>query len=558
MSYRYLGRSGLKVSRLALGTMMFGGPTDEPTPRDHRAGQGGASTSSTPPTSTRRAAPRKSWAAPSGTTATTGCWPPVRQPAGRGPTDRGTSRKWIIQAVEGSLRRLGTDYLDILYFHRADFNAPLGEAVRAIGDLIRAGKLRYFGVSNFRGWRIAEAAHLADAEGIDRPVASQPLYNLVNRSAEAEQLPAAAAYGVGVVSYSPLARGVLTAKYEPDQPPAAGARARARTGDCWKRVASESLRIARRIRDYLDTKGIDPVQFALGWVLNNRLVTSAIAGPRTIEQWESYANALDYAFTAEDEALVDSLVAAGHPSTPASPIPDTRWKAACLTPHRPHAPQRRNDSMTATSTIDRPSASAQDRTPGRPAWRRDDILASLPGQAEALLAGAVARERERRLPFDAFDAVRASGLGALLVPVEHGGPDGTLEDVAEAIITLAAADSNVPHALRLHYNVSALWRVLPADEHVRQQFGRILAGKLFGGASTEQGTPKPGLITTRLTRQDGHYRLNGRKYYSTGTLYADYAYIAAIDEQDQPVTVILPLDRRAWRSSMTGTASASA
>ena len=198
--------------------------------------------------------------------------------------------------------------------------------------------------------------------------------------------------------------------------------------------------------------------------------------------------------------------------------------------------------MTATSTIDRPSASAQDRTPGRPAWRRDDILASLPGQARALLAGAVARERERRLPFDAFDAVRA-GLGALLVPVEHGGPDGTLEDVAEAIITLAAADSNVPHALRLHYNVSALWRVLPADEHVRQQFGRILAGKLFGGASTEQGTPKPGLITTRLTRQDGHYRLNGRKYYSTGTLYADYAYIAAIDEQDQPVTVILPLDR---------------
>ena len=241
----------------------------------------------------------------------------VRQPAGRGPQRPGTSRKWIIQAVEGSLRRLGTDYLDILYFHRADFNAPLGEAVRAIGDLIRAGKLRYFGVSNFRGWRIAEAAHLADAEGIDRPVASQPLYNLVNRSAEAEQLPAAAAYGVGVVSYSPLARGVLTAKYEPDQPPAAGTRARAQDRRLleteWR---PESLRIARRIRDYLDTKGIDPVQFALGWVLNNRLVTSAIAGPRTIEQWESYANALDYAFTAEDEALVDSLVAAGHPSTP--------------------------------------------------------------------------------------------------------------------------------------------------------------------------------------------------------------------------------------------------
>ena len=182
-------------------------------------------------------------------------------------------------------------------------------------------------------------------------------------------------------------------------------------------------------------------------MLNNRLVTSAIAGPRTIEQWESYANALDYAFTAEDEALVDSLAAPAIRPRPASPIPDTRWKAACLTPHRPHAPQRRNDSMTATSTID-PSASAQDRTPGRP-----------PGAATISSPACRARPRpcspapwranaSGASPFDAFDAVRAPG--ALLVPAEHGGPDGTLEDVAEAIITLAAADSNVPHALRLH------------------------------------------------------------------------------------------------------------
>ncbi len=319
MSYRYLGRSGLKVSRLALGTMMFGGPTDEPTSHEiiARAKARGVNFIDTADVYQKGRTEevvgrairhdRDDWVLAT----------KFANPLGEGPNDRGTSRKWIIQAVEGSLRRLGTDYLDILYFHRADFNAPLGEAVRAIGDLVRAGKLRYFGVSNFRGWRIAEAAHLADAEGIDRPVASQPLYNLVNRSAEAEQLPAAAAYGVGVVSYSPLARGVLTAKYEPDQPPAEGTRAarqdRRLLETEWR---PESLRIARRIRDYLDTKGIDPVQFALGWVLNNRLVTSAIAGPRTIEQWESYANALDYVFTAEDEALVDSLVAAGHPSTP--------------------------------------------------------------------------------------------------------------------------------------------------------------------------------------------------------------------------------------------------
>ncbi|WZB62857.1 hypothetical protein WJ970_06010 [Achromobacter xylosoxidans] len=103
----------------------------------------------------------------------------------------------------------------------------------------------------------------------------------------------------------------------------------------------------------------------------------------------------------------------------------------------------------------------------------------------------MARERERRLPFDAFDAVRASGLGALLVPAEHGGPDGTLEDVAEAIITLAAADSNVPHALRLHYNVSALWRVLPADEHVRQQFGTSWPASCSAAPRRNRARPNP-------------------------------------------------------------------
>jgi len=236
---------------------------------------------------------------------------------GDGPNRRGTSRKWIIEAVEGSLRRLGTDYIDLLYFHRADFDAPLGEAVRAIGDLIRAGKVRYFGLSNFRGWRIAEVAHLADAEGIDRPIASQPLYNLVNRTAEAEQLPAAAAYGLGVVSYSPLARGVLTAKYPTCGDAEEGSRAARKD----KRLLEtewriESIEIAEEIRRHTAERGITPTDFAVAWVLNNQLITSAIAGPRTFEQWEGYVKALDYRFTAEDEDLVNRLVAAGHASTP--------------------------------------------------------------------------------------------------------------------------------------------------------------------------------------------------------------------------------------------------
>jgi aryl-alcohol dehydrogenase-like predicted oxidoreductase len=222
-----------------------------------------------------------------------------------------------MQCVDASLKRLRTDYIDILYFHRALTDAPLEEGVRAIADLIRQGKIRYFGVSNFRGWRIAEIARLADQLGIDRPVASEPLYNLVDRTAEVEQLPAAAHYGLGVVPYSPLARGVLSGKYAVDMPPPADSRAG--RGD--KRIQQtewrpESLRIARTIADHAAKRGTTSIAFALAWVLKNRFVSSAIAGPRTEAQWDSYVDALKLQLGPDDEKLVDSLVAPGHASTP--------------------------------------------------------------------------------------------------------------------------------------------------------------------------------------------------------------------------------------------------
>lgn len=317
--YRYLGKSALKVSRLTLGTMMFGGPTEEAAAFRiiDRAREQGVNSIDTADVYHNGASEevvgrgirehRDHWVL-----ATKFVNSHVK-----GPNVGGHSRKWVIQTVEDSLRRLGTDYIDILYFHRAVFDAPLEEPLRAIADLIRAGKLRYFGVSNFRGWRIAEIAHIADQLGIDRPVASQPLYNIVNRTAEAEQLPAAAAFGLGVISYSPLARGVLTGKYAVGEAPAADTRAG--RGD--KRIAEtewrpESLEIAREIAAHARARGVDAADFALAWVLNNRLVTSAIAGPRTEEQWEAYQHALEFAFSAEDEAFVNGLVAAGHASTP--------------------------------------------------------------------------------------------------------------------------------------------------------------------------------------------------------------------------------------------------
>ncbi len=194
---------------------------------------------------------------------------------------------------------------------------PLAETVRALGDLIRAGKLRYFGVSNYRAWRVAEICRICDELGIDRPVVSQPLYNALNRQPEIEHLPACGQYGLGVVPYSPLARGVLTGKYRPDVPPPPGTRAgrqdRRMLESEWRQ---ESLHIALELARHAEARGITPGQFALAWVLNNRFVTAAVAGPRTEEQWEGYLGALDYRCDAEDEKLVDRLVAPGHASTP--------------------------------------------------------------------------------------------------------------------------------------------------------------------------------------------------------------------------------------------------
>jgi aryl-alcohol dehydrogenase-like predicted oxidoreductase len=318
MNYRNLGRSGLKISPLCLGTMMFGGPTDEPAAariiaRAAEAGvnfidtadvyTGGASEEIT---GRAIAANRSHWIL-----ATKLC-----NPTGTGPNDRGLSRRHVFAATEASLARLKTD-IDILYLHREDLSTPLEETVHALADLIRSGKIRHFGLSNFRGWRIAAICALCDAAGIDRPVVSQPYYNLLNRQPEVEQLPACAHFGLGIVPYSPLARGVLTGKYAPGAAPAADSRAG--RGDArmlqteWR---EESLVIAEKIAEHAKANATTITHFSVAWVLNNARISATIAGPRTEAQWEDYLAALDYNFTAADEALVDSLVPPGHASTP--------------------------------------------------------------------------------------------------------------------------------------------------------------------------------------------------------------------------------------------------
>ena len=314
-----LGRSGLSVSRLCLGTMMFGGPTDEPTAGRivARAREQGVNFIDTADGYTggrseevvgRTIKADRNW-----WVLATKC----ANPTGQGPNARGLSRRHVQHAVEASLRRMDTDVIDVLYLHKEDHATPLSETVHALGDLIRAGKIRYFGVSNYRSWRVAELCRLCDAAGIDRPIVSQPLYNALNREVETEHLPACRYFGLGVVPYSPLARGVLTGKYQPNVAPSedsrAGRRDRRMMESEWR---AESLEIARTIADHAQGRGISPGQFAMGWVLNNRFVTAAVAGPRTEAQWEDYVGALSVRLDAADEALVDRLVSPGHPSTP--------------------------------------------------------------------------------------------------------------------------------------------------------------------------------------------------------------------------------------------------
>ena len=319
MNYRRLGSSNLQVSTLCLGTMMFGDQTglEEAATIVADAHGHGINYIDTADVYTRGASEtmvgqlllgqRHDWV--------------LATKLGNKMSERVNesqfSRTWMMREIDASLRRLQTDYVDILYMHLDINGMNLEEPLRALGDMVQAGKIRYWGVSNFRGWRIAEAVHLARQMKLPAPVVCQPYYNLLNRMPEVEVLPACAFYGLGVTPYSPIARGVLTGKYLPGQPAAAGTRAG--RGD--KRITDtefrdESLQIAQKLQTYVADKGVSLAQFATAWVLANPRVSSVIAGPRTLAQWKDYLPATGYKITAQDEEIVNSLIKPGHPSTP--------------------------------------------------------------------------------------------------------------------------------------------------------------------------------------------------------------------------------------------------
>ncbi len=291
MQYRPLGNSNLQVSALCLGTMMFGDQTgaEEAARIVAHAHERGVNFVDTADVYTNGAseamlgpllkAHRHDWVLAT----------KVGNRMSARANEAHCSRTWITRELDASLQRLQTDHVDIYYLHRDFPGMNLEEPVRTLGDLIRAGKIRYWGLSNFRGWRIAEMVHTAARLGVPGPVVCQPYYNLLNRGPEVEILPACLHHGVGVAPYSPIARGVLTGKYVPGAQPEAGTRAG--RGD--KRIAetefrAESLAIAQRLAQHAQRRGVTLAQFATAWVLAHRAVSAVIAGPRTFAQWQDY------------------------------------------------------------------------------------------------------------------------------------------------------------------------------------------------------------------------------------------------------------------------------
>ena len=319
MQYRRLGASGIDVSVVCLGTMMFGGatPQTEAEAIVAHAREHGVNFIDTADVYYKGESERVTGAA---IHAQRNHWLLATKVGNRmderEKNNGGSSRHWILRACDASLARLQSGHIDIYYLHRDDLVTPLNETVGAMGDLMRSGKIRYFGISNFRGWRIAELVRTCDSLGVARPIVCQPYYNLLNRMPEVEVLPACDHHGIGVASYSPLARGVLTGKYAPGVIPGDSRAARNDKRLMETEFREESMAIAATLKAHAEKTGRTTTQFALGWLWANRIVSSVIAGPRTFAQWEDYIAALGSGCSAEDEALVDSLVRPGHPSTP--------------------------------------------------------------------------------------------------------------------------------------------------------------------------------------------------------------------------------------------------
>ncbi len=321
MNYRFMGRTGLKVSELCLGTQTFGWGADEPTAhaladRFVEAGGNFFDTSNIY-NQGQSETMLGSWLKRRGERSRFVIATKVFFRTGDGPNDTGLSRKHILDQVESSLRRLQTDHVDLYQMHCFDASTPLEETLRALDDLVRAGKVRYIGASNYAPSQLARAIMLSAQYGWSRFDCLQAEYSLLVRSTEWELLPLCRDQGIGLICWSPLAGGWLSGKYRRDQPPPPDSRVG--RADRWddlpeQRESERTWRIVDALREVAAERGKTPAQVALNWLLQQPGAIAPIIGTRTIAQLDDNLGSIGWALSGDELARLDAASAIPLPS----------------------------------------------------------------------------------------------------------------------------------------------------------------------------------------------------------------------------------------------------
>ena len=232
-------------------------------------------------------------------------------PVGEGPNKRGASRHHIMNRVEASLRFLQTDYIDLYQVHRPDPNTPIEETMRALDDLVRLGKVRYIGCSNFAAWQVCEAIWISRANNFAPFVTVQPEYNMLNRSVELELVPFCHEYNIGILPFYPLASGFLTGKYRQGEPVPEGTRLAGNQRAQGNTLTEKNFAMLARLENFAEERGHPMVELAIAWLLGNSAVSSVIAGATRTEQVSANVKAADWALTPEDMVEIDEILRSG-------------------------------------------------------------------------------------------------------------------------------------------------------------------------------------------------------------------------------------------------------
>jgi aryl-alcohol dehydrogenase-like predicted oxidoreductase len=333
MQNRILGRTGVSVSPLCLGAMMFGpwGNSDEADSLRviHRALDAGINFVDTADIYSAGESERIVGKALAGRRDDVVLATKFFMPMGTDPNKRGGSRRWIIRGVEDSLRRLDTDYIDLYQVHRPSQDTDVQETLGALTDLVRQGKVRYIGSSSYAASQIVEAQWTARDRHLERFVTEQPPYSILVRGIEGDVLPTARRHGMGILSYSPLDGGWLSGRWRKDaaSAPASAARPSARF-DMASPANQRKLDIVEELAQLADQAGLTLIELAIAFVINHPAVTAAIIGPRTLEQLESQLPAAEVTLTADVLDRIDQLVAPGVTINP----DDNSYGEAELTP----------------------------------------------------------------------------------------------------------------------------------------------------------------------------------------------------------------------------------